>query len=107
MAGQSLFCRNSEDELQRFPTKVTSTCVSKQLTMLLDGAARMRMGDATVPLAAGDLLVIDNMKLHNPEDFPGFDTRVIVMSFLLEFVYTPGSPTCDYRPRDSNLSESR
>ncbi len=67
-----------------------------ELTMALDGPARMKMGDQKVDLAAGDLLVVDNLKLHNMEDFPGFDTRVIVMSFMPEFVYAPGSPSCDY-----------
>jgi AraC-like DNA-binding protein/mannose-6-phosphate isomerase-like protein (cupin superfamily) len=67
-----------------------------ELTMPLDGVTRMRMGDQIVELAPGDLLVVDNLKLHNVEDFPGFDTRVVVMSFMPEFVYTPGSPSCDY-----------
>jgi AraC-like DNA-binding protein/quercetin dioxygenase-like cupin family protein len=67
-----------------------------ELTMPLDGRVRMRMGEQTVELAPGDLLVVDNLKLHNVEDFPGFDTRVVVMSFMPEFVYAPGSPACDY-----------
>jgi AraC-like DNA-binding protein/quercetin dioxygenase-like cupin family protein len=67
-----------------------------ELTMPLDGPTRMRMGEQTVQLEPGDLLVVDNLKLHNVEDFPGFDTRVVVMSFMPEFVYSPGSPSCDY-----------
>jgi len=67
-----------------------------ELTMPLDGQVRMRMGEDTVELAPGDLLVVDNLKLHNVQDFPGFNTRVIVMSFMPEFVYSPGSPACDY-----------
>jgi AraC-like DNA-binding protein/quercetin dioxygenase-like cupin family protein len=67
-----------------------------ELTMPLDGAVRMRMGDQSAALGAGDLLVVENLKLHNVEDFPGFNTRVVVMSFLPEFVYSPGSPACDY-----------
>ena len=67
-----------------------------ELTMPLDGPARMKMGDQKVTLAPGDLLVVDNLKLHNMEDFAGFDTRVVVMSFMPEFVYAPGSPSCDY-----------
>jgi AraC-like DNA-binding protein len=42
------------------------------------------------------LLVVDNFKLHHVVDFPGFDTRVIVISFLPEFVYSLGSPSHDY-----------
>ena len=67
-----------------------------ELSLPLDGPARLRMGDDLVELAAGDLLVVDNLKLHHVEDFPGFDTRVIVISFLPEFVYSLGSPSHDY-----------
>ena len=54
------------------------------------------MGEQEVQLAPGDLLVVDNLKLHHVVDFPGFDTRVVVMSFLPEFVYSLGSPSHDY-----------
>jgi AraC-like DNA-binding protein/quercetin dioxygenase-like cupin family protein len=67
-----------------------------ELTMPLDGPLHMRMGGLRVELAAGDLLVVDNHKLHNVEGSPGLNTRGIVMSFLPEFVYSPGSPACDY-----------
>ena len=64
--------------------------------MPLDGPARFRMGEQEVELQRGDLLVVDNLKLHHVVDFPGFDTRVIVISFLPEFVYSLGSPSHDY-----------
>ena len=67
-----------------------------ELFLPLDGAARFRMGEQEVQLERGDLLVVDNLKLHHVVDFPGFDTRVIVISFLPEFVYSLGSPTHDY-----------
>jgi AraC-like DNA-binding protein len=67
-----------------------------EVTMPLDGPLRMRMGEQTVKIGPGDLLVVDNMKLHNYEDFPGFNTRVITVTFLPEFVYMPGSLACDY-----------
>jgi len=67
-----------------------------EVTMPLDGPLRMRMGQQVIEVAAGDLLVVDNLKLHNYEDFPGFNTRVITLTFRPEFVYTPGSPACDY-----------
>ena len=67
-----------------------------ELAMPLDGPARMGMGEQTVELAPGDILVVDNLKLHNVEDFPGFKARVISISFMPEFVYAPGSPSCDY-----------
>ena len=67
-----------------------------ELFLPLDGPARFRMGDQEVALNRGDLLVVDNFKLHHVVDFPGFDTRVVVISFLPEFVYTLGSPSHDY-----------
>jgi len=67
-----------------------------ELFLPLDGPAHFRMGDQEVELQRGDLLVVDNFKLHHVVDFPGFDTRVIVISFLPEFVYSLGSPSHDY-----------
>lgn len=67
-----------------------------ELFLPLDGAARFRMGEQEVQLEPGELLVVDNLKLHHVVDFPGFDTRVIVISFQPEFVYSLGSPTHDY-----------
>jgi len=67
-----------------------------ELFIPLDGSARFRMGDQEIELERGDLLVVDNLKLHHVVDFPGFDTRVIVISFLPEFVYSLGSPSHDY-----------
>ncbi len=67
-----------------------------EVCLPLDGPARMRMGEEAVNLGPGDLLVVDNLKLHNLEDFPGFKTRLIAISFLPEFVYGSGSPSCDY-----------
>jgi AraC-like DNA-binding protein len=67
-----------------------------ELFLPLDGPARFRMGDQEVALERGDLLVVDNLKLHHVVDFPGFNTRVVVVSFLPEFVYSLGSPSHDY-----------
>ena len=67
-----------------------------ELFLPLDGPARFRMGDQELALAPGDLLVVDNFKLHHVVDFPGFDTRAIVISFMPEFVYSLGSPSHDY-----------
>ena len=67
-----------------------------ELFLPLDGPTRFRMGDREVPLAPGDLLVVDHCRLHHVVDFPGFDTRAIVISFLPEFVYSLGSPSHDY-----------
>jgi len=62
----------------------------------LDGATRMRMGQQEIELQAGEILIVDNLRLHMTVDFPGFESRVIVVSFLPEFVYSLGSPSHDY-----------
>jgi len=67
-----------------------------ELFLPLDGPARFQMGEQEVALQRGDLLVVDNLKLHQVVDFPGFDTRVVVVSFMPEFVYSLGSPSHDY-----------
>lgn len=67
-----------------------------ELFVPLDGRTLFRMGDGTVELQPGDLLVVDNLTLHHVVDFAGFDTRAIVVSFRPEFVYSLGSPSYDY-----------
>jgi AraC-like DNA-binding protein len=67
-----------------------------ELFLPLDGRCRLRMGPATVNLAPGDLLVVDNLKLHHTLNDPALDTRVVVVSFQPEFVYSLGSPSHDY-----------
>jgi AraC-like DNA-binding protein len=67
-----------------------------ELFLPLDGPVKFRTGDQLLNLEPGDLLVVDNLKLHHVVDFPGFDSNVIVISFQSEFVYTLGSPSGDY-----------
>jgi AraC-like DNA-binding protein/quercetin dioxygenase-like cupin family protein len=62
----------------------------------LDGDCQFRMGDRTLTLHPGDMLVVDNMQVHNVVDYPGLKTRVIVVSFLPDLVYSLGSPSHDY-----------
>lgn len=67
-----------------------------ELFIPLDGPVRFVTAGRVQELRAGDLLVVDNLKPHWVVDFPGFNTRVIVISFLQEFVYSLGSPSHDY-----------
>jgi len=67
-----------------------------ELFIPVDGRARLRMGERTIDLAPCELCVVDNLKLHCVLDFPGFDARVVVISFLPEFVYSLGSSSHDY-----------
>ncbi len=67
-----------------------------ELFVPLDDRTLFRMGDQQVDLQPGELLIVDNLKLHHVVDFPGFDTRTVVVSFRPEFVYSLGSPSHDY-----------
>ncbi len=67
-------------------TSVPSWHERLELFMPLDGPVRMRMGKREAELRPGNILIVDNMKLHMVADTCELDTRVIVMSFLPEFV---------------------
>jgi hypothetical protein len=67
-----------------------------EIFLPLDGITRMQMGEQEVELQPGEILVVDNLRLHMTVDFRGFESRVIVVSFLPEFVYSLGSPSHDY-----------
>lgn len=67
-----------------------------EIFLPLDGDVRFRIGDQELLLQRGDLLVVDNLKLHQVVDFPEFNARVVVVSFMREFVYSLGSPAHDH-----------
>lgn len=67
-----------------------------ELLVALDGPLRQRMGDLIVDLQPGDVLVVDHLKPHQAVDTPGLDTRVLVVTFLQEFVFSPGAPLSDH-----------
>ena len=62
----------------------------------ITGHVDVQMGSQLVSLAAGDLLVMDNLNLHHVVDRADLDARVVVVSFLPELVYSLGSPSHDY-----------
>jgi len=67
-----------------------------EIFLPLDALTKMRMGRQEVELQPGEILIVDNLRLHMTVDYSGFDSRVIVVSFLPEFVYSLGSPSHDY-----------
>ena len=67
-----------------------------ELFVPIEGRTLFRMGEREFDLGPGDLLVVDNLKLHHVVDFDGFDSRAVVVSFRPEFVYSLGSPSHDY-----------
>jgi AraC-like DNA-binding protein len=54
------------------------------------------MGERLVKLDAGEILIVDNLKLHTVLDRRGLNAHVISIGFLPEFVYSLGSPSYDY-----------
>jgi len=66
-----------------------------ELLLPLDGPLSERMGDCVEELLPGDILVVDHLQPHQVVDRPGLDTRAVVISFLPECVFTPGSPPAD------------
>jgi AraC-like DNA-binding protein len=70
----------------------------EQLEMFcpIEGRVDVQMGSQLVQLVPGDLLVVDNLKLHHVVDRPDLDARVVVVSFLPELVYSLGSLSHDF-----------
>jgi AraC-like DNA-binding protein/mannose-6-phosphate isomerase-like protein (cupin superfamily) len=67
-----------------------------ELFIPVDGTVSMLMGERQIDIGPGELLIVENMKLHRILDIPSLDTRVVVISFMSNFVYSLGSPSHDY-----------
>lgn len=61
----------------------------------VEGEGQFRIGERLVDFEAGDLLVVDNKRLHRTERIRGRRRRALVISFLPGLVYGLGSPLCD------------
>jgi len=59
------------------------------------GNGRFRMGDRILEFSRGDVIVVDNLKLHGVVDCQGTRRLGIVITFLPELVCNPGSYPCD------------
>ena len=66
-----------------------------ELFVPLTGHGTFVMGDRSIAFEAGDVLVIDNMRLHGLRDFRGSSRTAMVVTFMPAFVFTLGSPLCD------------
>jgi len=66
-----------------------------ELFVPIEGQGSLCMGERSLRFEPGDVLVVDNMKLHGIESFQGRRRRAMVVSFLAGFVYTLGAPLCD------------
>jgi AraC-like DNA-binding protein len=92
----------------RFPLKITSyrfppyTQITRmnwherlELFVPVAGQGRFRMGGRLVPFIAGDVLVVDNLKLRGIQEFYGGDRLGVVITFLPELICSPASFPCD------------
>ena len=60
------------------------------------GAGRFQMGERVIDFRGGDLLVVDNMKLHGALSFEGPHSAAVVIYLKAELFYNLGSAVCDY-----------
>jgi AraC-like DNA-binding protein len=67
-----------------------------ELFIPVAGRGRMRMGGTDVAFAAGDVLVVDHLKLHLVLDFEGSELRALVIRFLPELVRGLVASAADY-----------
>jgi len=65
-----------------------------EMILPVAGGGRFRSGDQVVDFVPGDLLLVDNLKMHGMIELNG-DHRSLVIYFLPEFVYGVGSCGCD------------
>jgi len=59
------------------------------------GNGRFRMGDRGLDFSRGDVIVVDNLKLHGVVECHGSRRWGLVITFLPELVCNPGSYPCD------------
>jgi AraC-like DNA-binding protein len=59
------------------------------------GSGRFQMGERIVDFGGGDLLVVDNLKLHGALHFADPRSQAVVIYFRGELFYNLGSPLCD------------
>jgi AraC-like DNA-binding protein len=57
-----------------------------EIFVLLSSECRRRMGDSLLHLTAGDVLIMDHLRLHAVDDFPGDEAEAIVIRFTPEIV---------------------
>jgi AraC family transcriptional regulator, transcriptional activator of pobA len=67
-----------------------------ELFIPLGGHCRLRVGDSVLSLWPGDVLLMDNLKMHCVLDFPKPQLRAIVIRFLPAFIYSFGSISIDH-----------
>ncbi len=67
-----------------------------EIFIAVQGAGEFHMGSETVSFSPGDILVVENMKLHGLGALKGKQCRAISISFLPELIYNPGAPISNF-----------
>ena len=60
------------------------------------GYGSFRVGERIFDFNAGDILLVDNMRLHGADSFDGPERHAVVIYFKEEFFYNLGSAFCDF-----------
>ena len=60
------------------------------------GYGSFRMGERIIDFKGGDILIVDNLKLHGAVSFAGAERQAVVIYFKAEFFYNLGSALCDF-----------
>lgn len=66
-----------------------------ELFIPCNGHGDFVMGETKVAFSPGDVVVVDNMKLHGIVEHWGAIRRAMVVTFMPEFVFNLASPACD------------
>ena len=61
----------------------------------LTGPGTFRIGEHIEPFEAGDILLIDNLRLHGAESFKGPRRQALVVVFSPDLLAAPGALPCD------------
>jgi len=66
-----------------------------EINATVAGCGRLRMGDRIVNFSPGDIIVVDNLKLHGVLDDQGQVRKIVVITFMSDLICHPGSYPCD------------
>lgn len=67
-----------------------------ELFFPVKGFGSFRMGERIVDFKGGDILIVDNLKLHGAVSFEGDERQAVVIYFKAELFYNLGSALCDF-----------
>jgi AraC-like DNA-binding protein len=67
-----------------------------ELFVPVEGEGQFRMGEQLVDFSPGDIIVVDNLKLHGLSEFRGSRRHALVVTFMPNLIHNLGSPLCDF-----------